>query len=73
VMEPVVERLAAKMGGSVTFGKLNVDEHPAIATRYEVQSIPTFMVFKNGKPVDAVIGTMPEAQLEQRVRKASGA
>jgi thioredoxin 1 len=71
-MEPVVERLAAKLGGSVNFGKLNVDEHSAIATRYEVQSIPTFMVFKNGRSVDAIIGTMQEAPLEQRIRKAAG-
>jgi thioredoxin 1 len=71
-MEPIVERLAAKLGGNVAFGKLNVDEHSAIATKYEVQSIPTFMIFKNGAPVDAVIGTMPEAALEQRIRKAAG-
>ena len=71
-MEPVIERLAAKLGGSVNFGKLNVDEHSGIATKYEVQSIPTFMLFKNGRPVDAVIGTMQEAPLEQRIRKASG-
>jgi thioredoxin 1 len=71
-MEPVVERLAAKLGGTVNFAKLNVDEHPGIATRYEVQSIPTFMIFKNGRPVDAVIGTMQEAPLEQRIRKAAG-
>jgi thioredoxin 1 len=71
-MEPVVERLAAKLDGSVNFAKLNVDEHPGIATRYEVQSIPTFMIFKSGKPVDAVIGTMQEAPLEQRIRKAAG-
>jgi len=71
-MEPVVERLAAKFDGSVNFGKLNVDEHSRIATRYEVQSIPTFMLFKNGRPVDAVIGTMQEAALEQRIRKAAG-
>lgn len=71
-MEPVVERLAAKLGGSVNFGKLNVDEHPQIATKYEVQSIPTFMLFKNGRPVDAVIGTMQEAPLEQLIRKATG-
>jgi thioredoxin 1 len=71
-MEPVVERLAKKLDGSVNFGKLNVDEHSEIATRYEVQSIPTFMMFKNGRPVDAVIGTMQEAALEQRVRRAAG-
>jgi thioredoxin len=71
-MEPIVERLAAKFDGNVNFGKLNVDEHSRIATRYEVQSIPTFMMFKNGRPVDAVIGTMQEAPLEQRIRKAAG-
>ena len=71
-MEPIVERLAAKLGGNVNFGKLNVDQHSAIATKYEVQSIPTFMLFKNGAPVDAVIGTMPEAALEMRIRKAAG-
>jgi thioredoxin 1 len=71
-MEPVVERLASKFAGSVNFGKLNVDEHSAIATRYEVQSIPTFMVFRNGAPVEAIVGTMPEAALEQRIRKAAG-
>ena len=71
-MEPVVERLASKFGGTVIFGKLNVDEHPGIATKYEVHSIPTFMMFKDGRLVDAVIGTMQEAPLEQRIRKAAG-
>ena len=71
-MEPVVERVAAKLGKEVNFGKLNVDEHPEIATRYEVQSIPTFMLFKNGRPIDAVIGTIQEASLEQRIKKAAG-
>ena len=71
-MEPVISRLAAKLGSSVAFGKLNVDEHSAIATRYEVQSIPTFMMFRDGKPIDAVIGTMQESALELRIRKAAG-
>jgi thioredoxin 1 len=71
-MEPIVERLASKLGGNVNFGRLNVDEQSAIATKYEVQSIPTFILFKNGAPVDAVIGTMPEAALEMRIRKAAG-
>ncbi len=71
-MEPVVERLAHKLGASVNFGKLNVDEQSGVATKYEVQSIPTFMMFKNGRPVDAVIGTMQESALEQRIRKAAG-
>ena len=71
-MEPILERLAKRLGASVNFGKLNVDEQSGIATRYEVQSIPTFMMFKSGRPVDAVIGTMQEAALELRIRKAAG-
>ena len=71
-MEPVIGRIAAKLGAHVNFGKLNVDEQSSIATRYDVQSIPTFMLFKNGRPVDAIIGTMQEAALEQRIRKAAG-
>lgn len=71
-MEPVIERLAGKLRDSVNFGKLNVDEHPSIATKFEVQSIPTFMLFRNGRPVDAVIGTMQEAALEMRIRKVAG-
>ncbi|MDA4116980.1 MAG: thioredoxin [Thaumarchaeota archaeon] len=71
-MEPIVERLASKLGDSVTFGKVNVDEHPTVATRYQVQSIPTFMIFNHGAPVDAIIGTMSESALEQRVRRVSG-
>lgn len=71
-MEPVVERLARRFSGRVSFGKLNVDEQPEVATRYDVQSIPTFMIFKNGAPVDAAIGAVPEANLEQRIRKVLG-
>jgi len=73
VMEPVIERLASRLGAIANFGKLNVDEHSEISSRFEVQSIPTFMIFKNGTPVDVVVGTMPEAALEQRIRKAAGA
>jgi len=71
-MEPVVERLAKKFSGQMNFGKLNVDEQPEVATRYDVQSIPTFMIFRNGAPVDAAIGAVPEASLEQRIRKVLG-
>lgn len=69
-MEPVVERLAAKYGDQVVFGKLNVDEEPSLATRYDVQSIPTFMVFKNGRPVDAAIGAVGEPALDRLIQKS---
>jgi thioredoxin 1 len=70
VMEPVMERLAAKYNNNVRFGRVNVDEEMALSSRYQVFSIPTFMLFKNGTPVDAVIGAVGEASLEGLVKKA---
>jgi thioredoxin len=69
-MEPVVERLAAKYAGKVVFGKLNVDEEPSVATRYDVQSIPTFMLFSNGRPSGVVIGAVGEPALDRLLQKS---
>ena len=69
-MDPVVNRLAAKYAGKVAFGKLNVDEQPEIATRYDVQSIPTFMMFSKGQPVDAAIGAVGEVALDRLIQKS---
>ena len=70
VMEPVVEKLAAKYGESVVFGKVNVDEQMGVSSTYQVLSIPTFMLFKDGQPMNAVIGAVGEASLEQMVKHA---
>ncbi len=70
VMDPVVEKLAARYSGKMLFGKVNVDEEMNISSRYQVFSIPTFMVFKNGQPMDAVIGAVGEASLERLVKGA---
>lgn len=69
-MEPVVDRLAAKYSDKVVFGKLNTDEQSDIATRYDVQSIPTFMVFKNGRPVDTAIGAVGELALDRLIQRS---
>ena len=69
-MDPVVDRLASRYDGKVVFGKLNVDEQPDIATRYDVRSIPTFMIFRKGKPVDAAIGAVGEVALDKLVQKS---
>jgi thioredoxin 1 len=71
-MEPVVERLAAKYAGKVVFGKLNTDEESELATRYEIQSIPTFMIFKDGRPAEAVIGAVGEPVLDKLIQKSTG-
>ncbi len=70
IMDPVVEKLAVKYSDKMLFGKVNVDEEMNISSRYEVFSIPTFMVFKNGQPMDAVIGAVGEASLERLVKSA---
>jgi thioredoxin 1 len=70
IMEPVVEKLAAKYSDKVVFGKINVDEEMNLSSRYQVFSIPTFMIFKKGKPMDAVIGAVGEASLDQFLKRA---
>lgn len=70
IMDPVVERLAAKYSDKILFGKVNVDEEMNISSRYQVFSIPTFMIFKNGQPMDAVIGAVGEASLERLLKSA---
>lgn len=70
IMDSVVEKLAAKYSDRMLFGKVNVDEEMAISSRYQVFSIPTFMIFKNGQPMDAVIGAVGEASLERLVKGA---
>ncbi|HKT22035.1 MAG TPA: thioredoxin [Nitrososphaerales archaeon] len=72
IMDPVVDKLAAKYSGKVLFGKVNVDEEMNISSRYQVFSIPTFMIFRNGQPMDAVIGAVGEASLEKLIVGAIG-
>ena len=70
VMDPVVEKLAARYSDRMLFGKVNVDEEMGLSSRYQVFSIPTFMIFKDGQPMDAVIGAVGEASLEKLVKSA---
>ena len=68
-MEPVVDKLAEKYSDKIVFGKINVDEEMDLSSRYQVLSIPTFMLFKDGEPTDAVIGAVGELALEQFVKR----
>ena len=63
---PVVEALAGKWGGTAKVGKVNVDDHPSIAERYNIMSIPTLMLFKGGQVVERVVGLSPQAALERK-------
>jgi thioredoxin 1 len=69
MLEPIVESLAKKYTGKIVFGKLNVDKNKKIAMKYSIMSIPTLLVFKNGKNIDRIIGAMPEPVLESRIKQ----
>jgi len=64
---PIVEELYNDYNGKAIVGKLNVDENPDIAMNYQVRSIPTILVFKNGEIVDKIIGAVPKTVLSQKL------
>ena len=68
-VSPVVEELARDYAGKIAFGKLNVDQNQRVATQYGIVSIPTILVFKNGKLVDQIVGAMPRQRLEPRITR----
>ncbi|MDX7985871.1 thioredoxin [Xenorhabdus sp. 12] len=69
MVAPIFEKLAEDMGESATFGEVDIDEAPSIAARYGIRSIPTTVVFKNGKPVDAMVGVASLTQFKDMVSK----
>ncbi|HEY5540984.1 MAG TPA: thioredoxin [Coriobacteriia bacterium] len=66
MMEPVLKELAEEYDG-VTIGKLNVDENPAIATKHDILSIPTLLVFVNGEVAKKIVGAMPKKKLVEEL------
>ncbi|NOZ28296.1 MAG: thioredoxin [Chloroflexi bacterium] len=69
MIAPVVEQLAQEFDGRLIVGKLNVDENPAVAQRFGIMSIPTLLIFKNGRVVDQIVGAQPAHILRQRVMR----
>jgi thioredoxin 1 len=69
IVSPIIEQLAREYSGRVAFGKVNVDENQRIAGSFGIQSIPALMIFKGGKTVDVMIGAMPKAQIEMKLKQ----
>ena len=66
-VSPILEELARDYAGHLKVVKVNVDENPALARRFDARSIPTMVVLKDGQLVDRVVGAMPRPALEQRL------
>ena len=69
MVAPVIDKLSTQYEGKFKFCKLNVDENPATASRYQIMSIPTLLLFKDGVVADTVVGAVPENNLKPKLDK----
>ncbi len=69
MLAPVVEQLASEMAGKLRVAKLNVDENPATASRFHVQSIPTLLVLKGGQEMERIVGAQPKAEIARCLQR----
>jgi len=69
IMEPVMEELARDYAGKAVFARVNVDENPEVASRYNIMSIPHFIIFRNGRPIERIVGAVGRGPLEDALKK----
>jgi thioredoxin 1 len=69
MVSPVIEELADDYQGQIKVGKLNVDDNQRTAMSFRVMSIPTVILFKDGQPVETMVGAMPKSAYQARLEK----
>ena len=67
MIAPITEKLSKEYNGKFKFCKLNVDENPQAAMKYQVMSIPLLLFFKDGQPIDSSLGVVPESMIRAKV------
>ena len=67
MIAPAIEQLAGELAGRVRVAKLNIDENPATPSRFGVRSIPTLLVFKDGREADRLVGALPKQEILRRL------
>jgi thioredoxin len=67
MVAPVVEAVARKYQGRLKVAKVNVDDNPLLATKFNIMGIPTLALFKDGRLVDQIVGAAPQAQVEKAI------
>jgi len=70
MIAPAIKEIAAEYKGKVMVGKLNVDQHPGIAARYGIRSIPSILLFKDGQVSDQLVGAIPKAKITDMLKRA---
>ena len=70
VVDPIVHELAQEYSGKLKVGKLNVDENPEASGSYNVMSIPTLLIFKNGQPVKSMVGAQSKENFKKGIEEA---
>ncbi len=68
MVAPILKEIAAETEGRLKVAKLDVDQNPRTATRFGIMSIPTLMLFKNGKLVERLVGAMPKQRLMEKIK-----
>jgi thioredoxin 1 len=66
---PIIDDLASQYAGRIRVGKLNVDDNQQTAMTYRVMSIPTVILFKDGEPVETIVGALPKGAYQQKLDK----
>jgi thioredoxin 1 len=69
MMGPIVEEVSGKFSGKIKFGKVNVGENESLARKFNVSSIPNFVLLKDGKVIENFVGAMDADELERKLRK----
>jgi thioredoxin-like negative regulator of GroEL len=67
MVEPVLAELPAERAGALKVVKVNVDENPQLAARFQAMSIPLLVIMRDGREVDRLVGAVPKGQIEQRI------
>lgn len=70
MITPVIEQLAKEWAGRVRVAKLNVDENPATAARFNILGIPSMLVLKGGREIDRIVGVQPKSEIARRLERA---
>ena len=73
MIAPVLEELAGELAGRVVIAKLNVDQNPATADRFQIRSIPTLLVFQGGREVDRMVGVQSKSSIARRLERLAAA